>query len=332
MSVAGCAGGGSSAPAQLSTAALPLAASTQRNTESLRPLPNMLTGRIGLPASFRLPTSDVPAPAWPASNAAEASGGGVVYVSDFGNNAVYSYSAAAPGAPLETITSGMSEPLGNCVNPAGDLYVANSLNSTVTVYPKGKTAPSKTYATGLTNPSGCTLGADGTLYVVEFAAGSVVEFDPGTKKPSRVLAINKPEGAALDGSGNLYISYNTTAGLGAVEKYAPRATTGTDLGIFVEFAGDVKVDKAGDILVEDQTAAKVQFFKSGQSLPYGSISLGSHDAYKMALSGNGKLLYIATFGNVVLIADAKPGGPVIGTIADVVSESSGVSAFPVYVP
>ncbi len=292
---------------------------------------NTVTGRVGLPPTFHLPLAGAPAARnWLSAEAAKSSG--VIFVSDFGNNAVYSYSEASPGAPLTTITTGIGQPLGNCVDAKGTLYVANSAFNTVTAYPRGKTVPSKTFSAGLAAPSGCTVGANGTLYVAEFSRDTVVEFAAGGKKPARTLSINKPEGVALDGGGSLYVSYITPGGNGAVEQYAPASTSGKDLGILAGYAGDVKIGKAGDIVLEDQTAGAVDFFKLGQTAPYGEISMHPDDPYKMALDPSGKLLYIATFGDVVGIYSAQPGGSEVGAIREVVSESSGVSTDPAFIP
>jgi hypothetical protein len=289
------------------------------------------TGRMGLPPNFRglmQPRNLKTSPGWlsPYAKAKNA----LIYASDAGTNTVDIYNATTL-APAGTITDGISEPLGSYTDAAGDLYVTNLGTNTVTVYPLGSTSPSLTYSSGLDGPIGVVVGTDGTVYVSEFEASTVVEYDKGSMTPSRTLSVNESEGVALDAKNNLYVSFiNPQSGEGAVEEFAPKSTSGTNLGITVGFSGDLKIDRKGDILLEDQDEPGVNFYAPNTTTPYGSIVIDG-DAYKLALNKEQCRVYISTAASDDLIYDEKPSGALRQTI-DGLSEATGVSLSQVPTP
>ena len=46
-----------------------------------------------------------------------------------------------------------------------------------------------------------------------------------------------------------------------VEQFAPGATTGTDLGFTVSFAGELKLDKNNDIIIGDRNNNIIDIFR-----------------------------------------------------------------------
>jgi len=287
------------------------------------------TGRMGLPRGYHGVVSGVAerSPGWLSEDAKSSSA--KIYVSDGLANAVFIYNAKSPTTPIGTITSGLSEPLGNFTDAKSNLYVTSLGNNSLLVFAKGKKTPSKTYTNGLSEPIGVVVGKDGTIYVSEFGPGQVVEYDKGATSPSRTITVSQAEGVALDSHNNLYVSYNdANTGQGNVQKFAPKSTTGTNLGITVQFAGDIKLDKKNDLLFEDQIAQAVNFYKPGATSPYGTISDSGKDTYKLALNSTETSLYIATAGPSVDIFQAKPSGNSLGSITSSLQDASGVSLTP----
>lgn len=322
--LAACSGGGSST----SGSSIPVAQqSVAQRASSATHVVNE-AGLMGLPSDFRLvpPGARETSPGWMSADAKGPSQ--KVYVSDNSANAVYIYNAAKPTTPIGTITSGLSGPLGSFIDSKENLYVANLTGNSVTVYAKGKTTPSKTYTTGLTEPIGVAVGKDGTVYVSEYQPGQVVEYDKGATTPSRTITVGDAEGVALDNKNNLYVSYeDANAGVGRVQKFKPKATTGTDLGITVGYAGDLKLDTKNDIILGDQTAQAINYYKPGSSTPYGSIAVGA-DPYKLALNSTEKSIYDATASTFVAIFQNMPNGKSEGTITSGLSSAFGVSLTP----
>jgi hypothetical protein len=249
---------------------------------------------------------------------------GLLFVANGRNNAVDIYDKNPPNALLGVITNGIVGPNGMAVDTAGDLFVANTDNQTVTEYPPGSIKPSKTYTKGfngklLTNPLNVTVGNDGTLYLVNyfsFGNGSeVLEYPRNSMKPS--IAINMSaggaEGLALDHNNNLYVSYNGARG-GQILKFAPRATTGKDLGITFGFAGGLAFDGKGNLVVCDQTAPAIYVFPPGATKPSMTITTGFRDPYHIAFGQHFHRLYVADSVGHDLPIYSYPAGMIVGTI------------------
>ncbi len=323
--VAGCSGGPASTS---SSGVLPLSAAhtLPRSTQS-DTVANSRSG-LGLAADLRGSAlgSRETSPGWLSQAALRP--GPKLYVSDDGANALYIYNATNPTTPIGTITNGISSPVGNFVDANENLYVTNLGGNSVTVYPRGKTAPSKTYTTGLTEPTSIVVGDDGTVYVSEYPTSAIVEYAPNKMTPLRTLSVKSVQGVALDSSNNLYATYtNPNSGLGGVEKFKPNGSVGSDLGIQLGNPGDVKLDRANDVIVEDQKSDTINFYRPGLKQPYGSIST-RETPFKLALNATEKLLYVATGVNYLYVFDAMPNGKPVDVLTSGLQSTSGVSLNP----
>jgi hypothetical protein len=241
----------------------------------------------------------------------DATSKGILFVANGRSNAVDIYDKNPPNALLGEITKGIVGPNGMAVDTAGDLFVANVDNQTVTEYPPGSTKPSRTYTKGfngklLTNPLNVAVGNDGTLYLVNYTfvgnGSEVLEYPSHSLNPS--LRISMPggaEGLALDHHNNLYVSYNGARG-GQILKFAPHSTSGKDLGILFGFAGGLAFDGNENLLVCDQTAPAIYVFPPGATKPSKTITGGFSDPYHIAFGQHFARLYVAdSAGHDVLI-------------------------------
>jgi DNA-binding beta-propeller fold protein YncE len=114
----------------------------------------------------------------------------------------------------------LDQPAGIAFDQYGNLYVANSGNSTITEITPG--GLSKIYAAGLNNPNGLAFDASGNLYVAandsimvvtpEGAISTFASHDGGYDN------LNNPIGLAFDASGNLYVA---NQGINTIEKFTP---------------------------------------------------------------------------------------------------------------
>jgi streptogramin lyase len=150
-----------------------------------------------------------------------------VYVADTFANTVWIFPASPKNPnPVGSITTGISEPQGLAVDASGNLYVANTGNATVTIYPPGGSTPSLTLSQDLPVPAAVAVDSKGDVWVSNEEGGytgSLVEFPAGQTIPSTVITGVNPLGIAVDSADNLYAeSYNNSAAYVAV--YPPGAT------------------------------------------------------------------------------------------------------------
>ncbi|HET6276003.1 MAG TPA: hypothetical protein VFE16_08765 [Candidatus Cybelea sp.] len=144
------------------------------------------------PSSVHL---DVPAAVNAKGSAAQRAnpdaGGQQLFVSDNENNRVLVYNAASKtqNPPAErTITQGIKTPNGIATDLSGNLYVANYLANTVTVYAKNASSPKLTISQGLNGPWDVKVDGFGTVYVsntpLSGATNYIAIYQAGSGSPS----------------------------------------------------------------------------------------------------------------------------------------------------
>ena len=142
------------------------------------------------------------------------------------------------------------------------LYVANSLTSSVTLYPAGVNdpAPIATITSGISQPSSLWVDGSGTLYVANKtggpnSAGSVTEYKSGQTTPFLTITdgVFHPGGVAVDASGTLYVAQAQNAPpeviaypAGSTHPHGRIQLTNIG-GIF--FAGGMNFDASGNLYV-----------------------------------------------------------------------------------
>ena len=100
--------------------------------------------------------------------------------------------------------TGLDGPYGLAFDAAGNLYVANGLNGTVSeVTPAGVVS---TFATGLNGPYGLVFDTAGNLYVANTSGNSLSEVTPAGVVSTFASGFAAPVGLAIDATGNLYLA------------------------------------------------------------------------------------------------------------------------------
>ena len=222
----------------------------------------------------------------------------LLYVTDYNSSVVLIYKQGDTGAgPIGEIETGISSPQGDAVDKSGNLYVANNGNNTVTVYAPGASSPSTTLSTDIADPLDVSVDSKGVIYVADGgASGEILEFKPGSTSPDATVSMSHPAGETNAKNGDLYVTHNTSSG-GHVSVCAPLSTSCNDLGITVEYAQGVALDKHGNLLVGDIFAGLIDIYKPGSTTPFRTITTKYESPSKLALNKSDSTLYFADPAN-----------------------------------
>jgi hypothetical protein len=202
----------------------------------------------------------------------DASSTATVIISDAEADDVYAYSA---DKLVATIT-GFSEPQGLAANTAGDIYIADTVNSRVVEYKNDYKTKLATFTDANQYPAGVdidnTTGVLGVTNIISTADGdgSVSFYAKGkTSKPCKTVTNSnwaRVYFGAFGPSGNFFVDGEGVNGdvlVGEV-KGECSATTITTLTTSnaIEFPGGVQVDAKGNILVDDQEGFVIYAYKA----------------------------------------------------------------------
>lgn len=251
----------------------------------------------------------------------------LLYVSDsfpYGSNDVYVYSY--PKGKLEGTLTGFNEPSGQCVDKAGNVFIANFGASQILEYAHGGTSPINTLSDPGYYPLGCSVDpTTGNLAVTNrlstsFTAGDVAIYEDASGTPTSYTAPNfyYYEFCGYDNRGNLYIDGTTK---GSALEYAELTSGSSSFSTLtinqsIGFPGGVQWDGA-HLAIGDQSAAVIyQFSISGSTgTKVGSTPLtGSKDVVQFWIQGKKVIGPDAGLAHVAFYKYPAGGSP-IKTIA-----------------
>lgn len=221
--------------------------------------------------------------------------------SGFGNVVVYDPKTKDP-SPIATITAGIDQPNGDCVDAAGTLYVGSDPGSSgwISEYSAGKTKPFKTITGGLDQPAFCTIDDKGDLWVTNNGGvPTVEEYLKGATRPHRTIThgLTYPIGIAIDHDGNLYVGDHVPYGTTNIQVYPPGSNspirTITD---GVVWPTGIAVDANGTLYVaNDNPPCNVEEYRAGQEHPYRAITDEINGPNGLSFGKNG-WLYVSNEG------------------------------------
>jgi len=198
---------------------------------------------------------------------------GLIYVADAPLNLIQIFDAS--GAYLGDITgthTGLSGPTGLATDAAGDIYVANQNDNSITVYAPGArldASPLRDISgggTALDGVRGVAVDPSGDVYATDFADNEVTVYASGATAAAVPIAtiggataeLDGPYGVAVDATtGVLYVS-NLTGDI--VSEYAvPLASPASPLRVITGLTSPlaVAVDASGDVYAANYSADSV---------------------------------------------------------------------------
>jgi len=238
-----------------------------------------------------------------------AAGRSLVYISDEKNNLVAVFNRS--GSQVATIRTGLNYPQGVFIDGGGNLWVANEAAGNVLEYAPGASSPSQTLHDDKNLPSDVTMCPDGTVYVANVfsprGGGDITVYPAGRTRAARTLTFDGSPMTFVtcDKHGNVFSTgvlgtfgtvFAFAGGRQAQAKQLPISGSGN--------LGGIKVDAAGNLLVDDGFARTVTEYTEAGSATGVSIATDGWD--DIALDAAGATLFGA--GGTQGTAVTFPGG------------------------
>lgn len=217
----------------------------------------------------------------------------LTYISDFNNNTVTVY--GRNGQTVGQIGANILNPQGLFVDNNENLWVANTGDSNILVYPRGSTSPSNTLSDSIGFPVDVTVCPNGTVYVSNIfnfstGTGDIQVYASGSTNPTGSLqAPGELENFFLtcDANGNVFSTILNGSGFPAVVAYAGGNQSGySQLPISLNFPGGIKPNNAGNLLIDDQSGANITEYTEAGSPTGNSIHTTSGDIVDIGVTRN----------------------------------------------
>ncbi len=207
-------------------------------------------------------------------------------------------SKVTPGGAISTVVARLNGPIALAFF-AGNLYVAN--HDTGTVSKVALTPPASTFA-GYNGPDGVAIDAAGNLYVGNVSNGTISRVTPGGTTTTFASGFINPAGLAFDRAGNLYVG---DIGTGAISKITPDGTVSTYVTGFTQ-PQTLAFDSAGNLYVVDGTTNTLS-----KVTPAGTVTTlasGFDGGWGLAIDPTGNF-YVANYWSNT-VSEVAPGGAV----------------------
>ena len=241
----------------------------------------------------------------------------LTYVADFFADSV---SVLDRGANLVGFIGNLSSPNGLFVDANRNLWVANEYGNDVLEFARGATSPKATLADPNEYPVDVTICANGTTYVSNLfdagpsGTGSISVYAPGSTSPTGALTYPGQDWnyfVTRDAAGNVFTTLIGPDAIPAVVEYPGGSQSAAkNLQIPLQFPGGIKMDPAGNLLVNDQQARTVTEYTeagapTGKSITYGNIA---NDWVDIAVTRNASVVAGADAYLAQATADTFPSG------------------------
>ena len=197
----------------------------------------------------------------------------LLYISDPGTNDVQVYSYPKVGSPsFEGTLTGFGDPRGECVDAAGNVWIANASASTIVEFAHGGTTPIATLSDPGQSPTSCAINvASGDLAVVNLMsgskAGSVSIYKDARGSPTTYSTggIVQPLFVSYDDA-FLYVDGLLSNGKPGISLKRPKNEHFTENGLFVNIGSIGNIQWDGTYLaVGDGTAGNNVIYRFGVS-------------------------------------------------------------------
>ena len=228
---------------------------------------------------------------------------GLLYVSDYDLNVIDIFPLTGRNRhQIGSIFNGIDNPRGLSLDANKSLYVANNPfgeygSNYVTVYPYGYTTPSMTYSP-FYRAFYALADSTGHVFVSgqnDHGIGHVIEFKAGRNRPIAHAQLgSETDGMAEDGQGNLWVAYRGKHS-GSIAEFGPGLTHKRHTGIRIDQPQGLLVDSAGNIIVVESVAHRIDVFPPGATTPSVTVTIsGIGGLGQLAMQNSETTLWVSS--------------------------------------
>ncbi len=182
------------------------------------------------------------------------------------------------------LSPGYNIPTGVAFDAAGNMYVADAMNPSITKIPVGGGAP-VSLGSGLNNAFGVAVDAAGNVYVADNGNNAIQKIPAAGGSPISIgSGFSAPTGVAVDKAGNVYVA---DGGNNAVEEILAAGGSMITLGSGFINPQSVAVDAAGNVYVSDNGHNAIKEIPVGGGAPITIATV--FDPLGVAVDGNGNV-------------------------------------------
>ncbi|HTA37455.1 MAG TPA: beta-propeller fold lactonase family protein [Candidatus Acidoferrales bacterium] len=240
--------------------------------------------------------------------------------------------AAQPNAATHSSralsSASFRHPLGESI--MAHLYVANSLNNSVTVYASNPdqiyTGLVRTIVSGLNTPKSLALDSSNNLYVSNISSDNVTEYVEAGPSPNAVATtiasgINDPVQVAVDPADNLWVV--NAGGVGSVTEYMARThARGQTIAQAINLPNAIAFSSSGNIVAiandgnntvtcyDTSSGNRLRTITAGISSPTAVLFDAFGDLYVANIGTNAITMYTPNSTSANLTISAHINGPV----------------------
>lgn len=211
---------------------------------------------------------------------------------------------------VKELTTGIYGPDGVFIDKNGNFYVANFENVNITEYGPHTTKPTFTYSSGMADPVDVTVDGHGNVYEADYLGGFVAEYAQKSNTQLYQCSPGEVDGVAVDQSGDVFVDFGSSV----VEyKGGLSGCAATPLGVTLESAGGMALDRKDDLLVCDQLGQAVDVIAP----PYTSVTRVLQSGYapfRVTINRDNALAFVASVDEAAVFVVTYASGSTLATL------------------
>ncbi len=204
-----------------------------------------------------------------------------------------------PAGTLTSVVSGLRNPGGVAVGPNGDLYFADTDNSSIKRWSASTGSVSTIISNGITRPSAIAVDQSGVIFFIDNPVGSASQIRKWTPSTGAITT-GAPRGPfevhtalAINAAGDVYFGNDE----GSVKKWTAATGVTTTIITGLQGARGLAVDVAGNVYATESLGNRVKKWTESTAQVSTLISTGLSSPTGIAVDGSGNV-YVAS-GSVI---------------------------------